>query len=356
MIGSIKKLLKDLINYDVFMESRWLKSNQFHGTEQEWEYTADAQKPYLGLLYDVAQEHQYYMVACKNMGLNYKVLDIRVSNWINLIKESGCETLMVWPTIYKPIQKQFWDERLRIISEQLKLRLFPSLDLLWLYESKRKSRDWLLSHNYAHPQTEVFFTASEATEFINQTKYPVVLKTDQGASSSGVFIIRSKDQANRMVRKAFKKGIRLKNRGINDRHQGYVLFQEYLPNCEELRIIRVAESYFCRLKKKKGDFHSGSGDIVWAKPPEELLEQTRQISSKFDTPNINVDYFETEDGHFVINEIHALWGGRVIKDENLEGRYLYDENNKSWRFENGDFFGNRCAELRLEWLIKNQWV
>lgn len=349
------KLKKYLISYDNYMEKQWKNANPFVGTLDEHNKVFDANKPTVGILYDVAQEHQYYQNACIDLQINYKVIDIRTSDWLVKISESNCDVFLVWPSIYKPIQKQFWDERLQILTVQLKKKIFPTLDLMWLYESKRKTRDWLMVKKLPHPKTKVFFSKAEALEFTEKTSYPIVYKTDQGASASGVYIIHSAQKAKRIVKKAFKRGVLLKNRGINDRHQGYVIFQEFLSNAKEWRMIRVGESYFCRIKGKVGDFHSGSGDIVWGKPPIELLDQTKQISNLFDVPNINIDFFETMDGKFLINEIHALWGGKVVHDPILEGRYLFNESNGKWKFENGDFFQNRSANLRLKWIKKN-WL
>ena len=41
-------------------------------------------------------------------------------------------------------------------------KIFPTFDLLWLYESKRKTRDWLQVNNFPHPATEIFFNKSES--------------------------------------------------------------------------------------------------------------------------------------------------------------------------------------------------
>src|SRR5690606_27605939 len=239
------------------------------------------------------------------------------------------EVFLFWPTIYKPIQKQFWDERIYAIKYYLNKEVFPSFDVLWLYESKRKSLNWLKSNNYPHPETFVFFDKESALNFINSSKFPIVSKTDQGASASGVYILKNKSQAVSVINKAFGKGLRMKNKGLNDLHQGYIIFQEYLPDCQEWRMIRVGDSYFCRYKIRVGEFHSGSGDIEWAKPPEHLLNSIKEISETLDIPNINIDFFETTDGRFLINEIHALWGGKEIHHPELEGRYLYDSH-KGW--------------------------
>lgn len=356
MFQLLRRAVRRILPYESWMAAKWLRANPYHGTDSEWKKEFYPGQGYVGILYDIAQEHQFYINACHELRINYEVIDIRHSDWIARISASPCNVYLVWPTIYKPIQKQFWDERLQVLSHSLGKKVYPSVDILSLYESKRKTRDWLLANSLQHPRTYVFFDQCEARESIQHFDFPIICKTDQGAASSGVYVVRNRRDAMRLTNKAFGAGISLKNRGRYDRHAGYIIFQEYLPNCKEWRIIRVGDSYFCRYKLKRGDFHSGSGDIVWAQPPKQLLETTRTVSEKFEVPNINVDFFETEDGRFLINEIHALWGGKVIEDPDLEGRYLYEENTGEWRFEKGDFFRNRCANLRLEWLRQNKWI
>lgn len=347
--------VKRRLGYDKVQKRIWAERNPYRNTEFEWSYEFTKGAPFIGIVLDVAFEHQYYINACRDLQMNYKVLDIRTPDWIQKIRESDCVAFLIWPTIYKPIQKQFWDERLYTMKFFLGLKVFPSPDILWIYESKRKTLDWLVANNLPHPKTFVFYDIDHAAQFAAETELPIVCKTDQGAAASGVFIIRSRQEAMRMVRKAFSEGLLLKNRGLHDRHQGYIIFQEYLEDCKEWRIIRVGESYFCRYKIKVGDFHSGSGDIVWAKPPQHLLDTTKILSNNFEIPNINIDYFETKESKFLINEVHALWGGKVLKDEELEGRYLFNETSQRWSFEQGDFFQNRCANLRLEW-VKKHWM
>jgi len=345
--------VKQLLGYDRIQQAAWKKGNPFINTEYEHGHEFNPGQEAICIIEDVAQEHQFYIKACVELRMNYKVVNITGPDWIDAIRKSGCKIFMIWPTIYKPIQKQFWDDRLHIMDKYLGLKIFPSADLLWIYESKRRTTDWLIAQNLAHPKTRAFFDKDQALDFVKNVQLPVVCKTDQGAASSGVFIVRSHQHALKLVNTAFSKGILLKNRGMHDRHQGYIIFQDYLKDCKEWRIIRVGDSYFCRFKLKVGDFHSGSGDIIWAKPPEHLLDEVRKISAQFSIPNINVDFFETTDGKFLINEIHALWGGKVLHDEELEGRYLYNEATGKWSFEKGDFFQNRCANLRLQWVKDN---
>lgn len=355
MMNKIRRYVKILVGYDRIEKKNWEKRNPYLNTEYANGYIFNENEPVITIFSEIAQEHANYIKACIEMQQNYEVLNPAEPNWISKVRNSASPAFLIWPTIYKPILKQFWDERIYTLKFQLKKNIFPSFDVLWLYESKRKTLNWLEVNDLPHPKTMVFFTKNEAIDFINTITFPIVSKTDQGASASGVYILKTMSQAKAKINKAFKKGITLKNKGLNDRHQGYIIFQEFLPDCNEWRIIRVGDSYFCRFKIRVGEFHSGSGDIEWAKPPQVLLDMTREISEKFEIPNINIDYFETTDGRFLINEVHALWGGKVIHDPELEGRYLYDKEKNEWTFEKGDFFKNRCANLRIEW-VRNNWL
>jgi glutathione synthase/RimK-type ligase-like ATP-grasp enzyme len=338
------------IDIDKRRKTQWLANNPYIGTEYENSFNFNSEYC-IGIIKDIAHEHQNYISACVELKISYKVIDLHKNNWIEEVNNSKCDMFMIWPTIFTPIHKQFWDERLYFLTSILKKQIFPSHQELWLYESKRRTRDWLLFNNLPHPKTDIFFDKDEAINFVNHITFPIVLKTDQGAGSKGVYILKSKEEALQKIQLAFKAGISLKRTSRYERHKGYIIFQEYLNECKEWRLIRVGNDFFCRYKIKSGEFHSGSGSIVWAKPPEHLLNSIKEISDKHHFRSINIDYFETTDGRFLINELHALFGGRVLNDEELNGKYNFINN--KWEFIKGDFFRNRCANIRINYAIEN---
>lgn len=348
--GWVRDIATTFVDMEKRRKQQWLANNPFLGTEYEKGYNFNS-KHTVGILADIAHEHQNYIAACVELKVSYKVVDVHKNNWVEEIEKSGCDVFLVWPTIYTPIHKQFWDERLYILCNLLHKNIFPFYNELWVYESKRRTRDFLAINNLPHPKTDIFFEKEEALEFARTVSYPIVLKTDQGAGSKGVYIIRSQSEAEENIKTAFKQGISLKRTSKYERHKGYVVFQEYLADCQEWRLIRVGDDYFCRYKIKKGEFHSGSGSIVWAKPPEVLLNSIKEITDKHGFRSMNIDYFETTDGRYLINELHALFGGRVLKDEELNGKYNYV--NGKWEFTKGDFFRNRCANLRVNYILNN---
>ena len=126
----LKRWIKERFSDDL-LENQWLKNNPYFGTLEEWIKEFIPDQPFVGLLYERSQEHQYYIKACHELKINYKVIDVRSSNWIELILESECAVFLAWPTIYKPVQKQFWDERLTILVKVLGKKVFSFQKMPW---------------------------------------------------------------------------------------------------------------------------------------------------------------------------------------------------------------------------------
>lgn len=330
---------------------QWAHENPYVGTPGEFSSIGSSSHK-LGILQDFGQEHKHYIAACSEMGVSYEVINFTKDNWIDLISQSDCDAFLAWPMNWNSVWKKMWDDRLNIIVKEIGKTICPSLNELWLYESKSRTRDWLKAHNLPHPRTWIFYSEDEALTFIADADFPLIFKTDVGASSHGVFLCHSRNQARALIRKAFAKGVVSKRSDTRDKQWGVVIFQEYLEDVQEWRLIRVGDSYFCRYKIRKGDFHSGSGEIIWAEPPMKLLNETRRITDSFGFTSLNIDFFETKQGQYLINELHAVFGGKILPDCDLNGRYLYDNESESWKFERGDFFRNQCANLRVEYLLQ----
>src|SRR5690606_768147 len=148
------------------------------------------------------------------------------------------------------------------------------------YENKRRVRDWLIAHRVPHPRTWVFYDQGEALDFVRHAPLPLVFKTNVGAAHSGVWILRQRAEALRMVRRAFSRGIVARRRNPLDRHWGVVLLQEYLPDVREWRMVRIGNSYFGHPKLREGDFHSGSGLVGWDVPSRRHLDFLREVTDK----------------------------------------------------------------------------
>ncbi len=351
----LRRQVSKLIPMTKYREYVCTQENPYHGTEFEWSFKGSSRYT-MGILFDYSHQHSKFMKACHEMDVSYKVIDISVDNYIDVVREAEVDVFLVLPFVTNTVLKEMCDERVRTMVHDLGMFVYPSLDEIWIYESKRRVRDWLLVHNFPHPRTWVFYRESEALDFLNKSSLPIVSKIDLSSSATGITIIKSYRQGRALIKKAFSKGLVSKNRDERDNQWGHIIFQEYLPNVNEWRMVRVNKSYFCRFKDKKGDFHSGAGGAKWEKPPRELLDMARQVTEAGNFTSMDVDIFETEDGRFHINELHTMFGEIAERDlvhgtDNM-GRYFYDEEKDEWDFEPGWFYQNACSNLRIEYVIE----
>lgn len=310
----------------------------------------------LGILKEYTQYHQNYISACQEMDVSYRVIDIAGSNWINVIKESGCDAYLVWPPALMTVWKEMFDERLKVMIDDLEMIIFPTYDELWMWESKRRMRDWLYAHKISTPQTWIFYDFEEAYDFAKEAKIPIVFKTNHGDCSKGVKILRSRREMYKYIRRVFSCGVRLPSSHKCDRQWGSVVFQEYMPDAVEWRLIRVGDSYFGYMKKKIGDYASGSHAGVYADIPKNLLNFIKDITDKNDFYSISLDVMvEPNDKPYVI-EVQSLFGcthdPRKLRVNGKAGRYIFDKEKNNWVFQEGIFDQNICCNLRVEYLLK----
>jgi hypothetical protein len=297
---------------------------------------------------DLFLNHEAYIVACRELKVAYKTVDLFASDWIDQVKSSGCDAFVAWPSECIQEWKTLYDERLLLLTKDLGHTLYPPYDALWLYGSKQRQRDWLDLHGFPHPKTWVFYSLDETLAFFSQAALPLVAKVDIGASAHGVWIIRSRKQGERLIRKAFSRGLAGSCADPQTRQWRHMLLQEYVPDVREWRIIRIGDSFFGYEKGKAGDFHSGSGLAGWFDPPREALDLLRRITDLGQFRSIAMDVFEKPDGKLLVNEIQSVFGAfdtAQMYVNGIPGRYRLVEG--KYVFEQGRFCGNTCCNLRV---------
>lgn len=317
---------------------------------------ASSHDPVVGIFADSSFTFSYNVAACRDLRVPFRVVDLAASDWVKGVLESGCSAFLAAPGNLLGIWRRMFEERLWVASQDLGKRLYPSFSELFLWESKRRMHDWLVARNVPHPRTWVFYCKQDALEFCTGATYPVVCKTDSGAASSGVFLLRNRRAAERMVRLAFGKGILGRSADARERAWGSILLQEYVPHDFEWRIVRIGDDYLCRRKVRVGDFASGSGEIGWAKPLPGMLDFARWVTDIGGFRHMAVDLFVSEGGgsdrRFLVNELQAIVGFRDVAETEHTGRWRRETGGCQWSFETGSFHQNACANLRLRMLLE----
>ena len=341
------RAVKDLLGYDRFMERRWRERNPFAGTPNEWGHTFQEGGPKVGILSDRAHGHRWLMAACHSLEVDHVVIDPHVDGWLRIVTEGMPDLVMATPFISDANERAMWDERAWAVSKLLGLPFFPEPDLVWLYESKRRTAEWLNWHGYPHLPTHTFFSRDRAEEFVANASFPMMAKLDQGAAAAGVRDLPDRKSARRYIRRAFGRGLGTRNQSRWVRHRGYVVFQEMGTVTAEWRLIRIGKRVFTKRKRMAHGRFSGSGKIEWADPPREILERTYEIASRHGWSCVNLDWFELSDGSFAVNEIHAVWGNRDLPTSPHEGWFEQGDEGK-WQFRKGVLHQNQFANLRVE--------
>ena len=319
-----------------------------------------------------------WLQACNKYEVKSMIVDIRNEDWIEAVKNASY--ILAAPPGNLSYLKQYYDECLTIAAQEIKIPVYPSLTELLMYENKRMQSLWMRARDIPHPDTHVYYDKNAALNFINNSGYPIVAKSNIGAAGSGVRILKSKGQAQKYIKLAFSKngvsrrygpnfrqrnklkryfGALLRpslfiekfnsyNKSYEDRQKWFVIFQEYIPHDFEWRVVRIGESYFAHKKLKSGDKASGSKNKEYLNPPLRLLDFVREICEKNNLRSQAVDIFETPDGRLLVNELQTIFGQSdpyQMLVNGMPGRYIHDGN--AWLFEEGDFTTNECFDIRL---------
>ena len=225
-------------------------------------------------------DHLLWVKSCKKMELNFDIVDLSKDNWLAEIRKDKYDLFLLKPPGISAKYKQIYDERLWIIKESFSTPIYPSLQEVFLFENKRLLSGWLAARNIDHPKTWVFYSLKESLDFSKKLKnFPIVAKTNIGASGNGVVIIKDVSSLNNYIHRSFKQGVRsktgpklfkgsifkkilkvfnnksfLKNRikdyasSAKEIQKGFVFFQEFVPHEFEWRCVIIGDS-FLRIKR-----------------------------------------------------------------------------------------------------------
>jgi glutathione synthase/RimK-type ligase-like ATP-grasp enzyme len=327
-------------------------------------------------------DHLLWIKACEKIEekIDFDIIDITKDNWLIQLQKKNFDLLLTRPPGLVSTFKQLYDERIWIISHNLRKMIYPSLEENLLYENKRLLSYWLKANNLPHPETHVFYFSEEANVFINQTTFPIVAKTNIGASGIGVEILKNSTDAQRYIRSAFSfsgkdkitgpkilkgnlirkirkaithKGF-IKNRlqeyksMAADRQKGFLIFQQFIPHEFEWRCVVIGDSYFAHKKIAKNGKASGTLLKSYEDPPLKIFDFLKNLKHKTGISSAAIDVFDTKSDGYLINEIQCFFGHSdpyQMKVNDKIGRYVFID--EHWIFELGDFNTNESYDLRL---------
>lgn len=301
-----------------------------------------------------AKEIDDFRKASIDLNFEFTFVDDTSFDAIAQVEASEPEMVFVRPSLLTQNSRQFSREIYnQLFESNLPCTISPLPLELRIYESKRELAYFLQAENIPHPKTRVFLNEAEAIEFAETCSLPQVFKTSTGASSSGVELLKTRRQVRSIIKRVFRSSYVRKGLGdYRDMDYGYAIFQEFVADAREYRVIKVGNSWFGHEKSKLEDqtFFSGSGVNKWTPPSMSVLDFCKDIADKHGILIATFDIFEDTSGRLLVNEIQTWFGSynpSQMYIDDIPGRYIQPEGSNRWVFEPGYYNTNGSANLRI---------
>jgi glutathione synthase/RimK-type ligase-like ATP-grasp enzyme len=248
---------------------------------------------------------------CEKNLIDYKLVNCYSSDIVQQLTD--CDALM-WHHYQTNPKSILFAKQLLFALEQSGKKVFPDFRTAWHFDDKLGQKYLLEAIGAPLVPSYVFYDKKEAIEWIQNSDFPKVFKLRGGAGSSNVRLIKTKDQALKVVSHAFGRGFKKYNSWSNlkeiwrklqlghasiidlfkglahcfysprfsvvmGREKGYVYFQDFIPAKDhDIRIIVIDNRAFAikRLVRKNDFRASGSGNILYEK--EHFNENTIKLA------------------------------------------------------------------------------
>jgi glutathione synthase/RimK-type ligase-like ATP-grasp enzyme len=274
---------------------------------------------------------------CKRVGISYKLVDCYRSDIIDQLSE--CDALM-WHFNHKsPKASKFAKQLLFSIIASGK-KIFPDFNTSWHFDDKVGQKYLLESIGAPVAHADVFYSLDDACRWAERSTFPKVFKLRNGAGSDNVKLVRSKRNAHRLIKKAFRSGFKqyegwsnLKERyrkfclgkttlwdvvkgiirlfhttdyaRVTGKEIGYIYFQDFIPgNDHDIRVIVIGDKAFAiKRMVRKNDFRaSGSGFIYYGKENfnDDVIRISFEVSEKLKVQCMAYDFVFQESVPLII--------------------------------------------------------
>ena len=268
-----------------------------------------------------------WIAYCEEKKIQYKIVDCYANDIVKQLED--CYALM-WH-FHHADAKDFQFARQLLYAMQISgKKIFPDFNTMWHFDDKAGQKYLLEAIAAPFVPSYVFYSKTEAFKWMASTSFPKVFKLRRGASSAHVRLVKTKQDAKRLINRAFGKGFtqydgfgNLKERWRKYRlgkttlpdvlkgcvrviyktdfakmagnEKGYVYFQDFIPNNDyDIRIIVIGERAFgIKRMVRKNDFRaSGSGDFIYKRSEinEDCVRIAFDLNKKLKTQCIAIDF------------------------------------------------------------------
>lgn len=278
---------------------------------------------------------------CEKNNIPYKIVNCYSSDIISQLAD--CEVLF-WHHHHSDAKDVLFAKGVLFALEQAGKKVFPEFNSNWHFDDKVGQKYLLEAIGAPMAKTWVFYEKKEALKWIEQTSFPKVFKLRGGAGSTNVKLIKTKNQAKKIVNQAFGKGfpaydkwndlkeqyLRFSQKRLTiidllksfrrvfvstrfaktiGNQKGYVYFQEFIPNNDsDIRVIIIGEKAFAiKRMTRPNDFRaSGGGVFLFEKEliDENCIKIAFETSKKLKASCVAYDFVFDKDKNPLIVEIN----------------------------------------------------
>ena len=341
--NAVRNLIKkDPVSYPILDDRNELEPAE----EVLISWKEGASKPTVGLVKDTSNPPYWtkYERFLRNNGFNFEYYDVHRSDWLEAAK--GFDVI-IWATEGKAPQIEEQKRKTYIFEKFSGKLCFPSYDTLMWHEDKIFQYECLQIFNFPAIRTFISYSAPEALDWIQRSKYPLVSKQPVGAGSLGVELIKDSRQARAAVRQSFSSAGR-PTYWPYFRQKDYVYLQNFQPNeGYDLRVIVVGNRVFGYYRDvPQGEYRaSGMGLVRKGALPDEAVRLAMDVSRKLDLVVVAVDMLRDTDGKFQIIEMSAFiqvdTPGQLHLDD-VPGAYVFSSKDE-YHFEPGKYWIQELA-------------
>lgn len=277
---------------------------------------------------------------CERHNISFKIVDCYSTNIVDEVADCS---IVMWHHHHTSAHDVLFAKQLLFSLEQSGKKVFPNFNTGWHFDDKLGQKYLLEAVDAPTPKSYVFFKKADALTWIHQASFPKVFKLRGGAGSTNVKLVKTKDEAISVTRKAFGKGFESYDRWGDfkesfrryligkaklmdmlkssrrllfstkfartiGRQKGYVLFQDFIGgNKFDIRVVTIGDRAFAikRLVRENDFRASGSGFIEYESSliNPECLKIAFETSEKLNAQVVAYD-FVFDNGKPLIVEIN----------------------------------------------------
>lgn len=268
----------------------------------------------------------------------YRTFDLLCRDWRSQV--DGIKIFVGRPPV-DPVELAVFRESLYFLEKHMAIKCFPSFQSCLLYENKWLQYIYLNSLGFPVIPTTRLLSFDEGLKFFETCSFPCVLKANHGASSSSVFLVKSRKKGIWFLKKIFS------DRGLvyssyANAVRGVCLIQPFIENRGfDLRVVVCGTSIVGYFRDQSGaDFRaSGAGKLRFGHLPVEAMLIARRISQSLEIQSLAVDFLETLDGDYVVIEVSQFIGHKTCMPLRVGGKAgRYDFDGERFTFVEGRFW------------------